>query len=372
LKRRIRRDLRRLGLGILQITSPATDQRKIAKHHAVVDSLIEDSQIAVLQALMEHRVTLDQLVEAQRQNELSGASVLISIAKREPLWEAMKKAIPQMGKGSETRKRYDQTRRSLEKKAASILTSRATVGDLAGVDWNRLRLEWGNSASDWMHLRRFVSAFLTKHLGDVYHPFRRQVMKGIPTAKEAERVPDLTPEMFWHIVAKAREHVRPAYVTLVLTGMRDRSEYLKCTKANLKPAIRAVQVPGTKTEGSVDTVYIEESMWPWIEAGIPSPLAYKRLRELWIEACDAAGVKGIRLHDLRHCHGQWATNEGVAESKVQSSLRHTSISTTRRYTKQKARGEVANAMSRALGSRTAPEQTQDDVNLTSIRIVKDA
>ena len=60
--------------------------------------------------------------------------------------------------------------------------------------------------------------------------------------------------------------------------------------------------------------------------------------------------EGLRLHDLRHCHGQWATDEGAPESKVQAALRHASPVMTRRYVLKKDRGEVARMVGRALGS----------------------
>jgi integrase len=356
---------------MLQITSPSTNGRTVAKHAALIDSLIEDSQIGVLRALMEHRVTLDQLVEAKRRNELSGTQVLTSIAIREPLWTAMDRAIPTMGKSKVTRQRYEQAKRNLERKASEHLPKTATVAELLTTDWNAVQASWGTSGSDWMHIRRFISAFLTKHLGDVYHSFRRQVVQLIPTAQENEREPDVTPELFWQIVGNAKEHVRAAFVTIVVTGMR-RSEYLRCTRDNLKPAILGVQVPGRKTKGSTGIVMVDEELWPWVDAGIPSPLAYKRLRELWIEACTATGVSGLTLHDLRHAMGQWATNEGVAESKIQSALRHASPAMTRRYTKQKAKGEVAAAVGRAMKRRSAPEQMQDTVKSMSLVTEKEA
>jgi integrase len=56
----------------------------------------------------------------------------------------------------------------------------------------------------------------------------------------------------------------------------------------------------------------------------------------------------LRLKDLRHCTAQWATNEGVAEAKVQVFMRHANPSMTRRYGKQKDRGEVATAVADAM------------------------
>lgn len=66
------------------------------------------------------------------------------------------------------------------------------------------------------------------------------------------------------------------------------------------------------------------------------------------EACEAAEVRDIHLHDLRHALGQWSANAGVSEAHIQQAMRHVTPSMTRRYTMQKAKGEVASAMSKAL------------------------
>ncbi len=52
----------------------------------------------------------------------------------------------------------------------------------------------------------------------------------------------------------------------------------------------------------------------------------------------------MRLKDLRHCMGQWATDAGVSEARVQSAMRHASPNMTRRYARQRDRGEVAKVM----------------------------
>lgn len=342
---RIRRDLSRFHLPPLQITSKAKTRRSYEAQKVVVDDLIEDAQVEALRALGERRVSLEELLDAKRRGELGGSKILTNVALNENLWAAMDKQLPKMGKSKETRKRYKVTRNALE--AKSGISKGAKVNDLLLVAWAELHESWKASASDWMHVRRFISAFLSKQLGDVYHPFRRACISKIPTVNEVERVPDLSPELFWKIIEKCPEHARPAYVTLVLTGMR-RGEYLRCTRENLKPAILAIQIPGTKSQKASATVYIEESMWPWINAGIPSPLRYKRLRETWVAACGSVGVSDIHLHDLRHCLAQWATNEGVPAVKIQDAMRHSSPAMTTKYSRQKAKGEVAQAISTVL------------------------
>ena len=75
-----------------------------------------------------------------------------------------------------------------------------------------------------------------------------------------------------------------------------------------------------------------------------SPIGYKWLYRHWKEACEAVGVHDLRLHDLRHFYGQQLTNAGRPEAGVQSGLRHTDPNMTRRYTRQKDRGENARTM----------------------------
>ena len=345
--RRIRRDLTRMGVGVLQVTSPATSRRAIERHHAIVDRLIEDSQVEVLRAVKERRVSLDQLADLERRGMLTGAQVLASVQLQRPLFEALDGALEAMGRNPVNRRRYQVSRVALERKGAPHITARTLVADLADVDWLALRESWGGSIADWMHLRRALSRMLTVLLGDKYHPFRRQVVQRIPWYKQPERTPDLSPARFWSIMEHTRDDARAAFVTLAATGMRV-GEYLRCTKDNLLPSVLAVKVPGTKTEGSAATISVDERLWPWVQAGIPAPLAYKRLRELWQEACAAAGVSGLVLHDLRHAHAQWATDEGVALSRVAGSLRHASTAVTERYARSADTRQVSSAVANVL------------------------
>jgi integrase len=246
-----------------------------------------------------------------------------------------------------TVQRYKVSRLSLQKVAASLLPETATVGDLLGVDWGALAVEWPGSPSDWMNMRRAVSTFLSRHLGDKYHTFRRTVVQKIPTKRERKRVPDLTPAMFWKIMKHARADVRPVYVTLVATGMRVRTEFLQCDETNLLPATKQIRVPHDEKAGG-RTVPVLPELWPWVVAAIPSPVQYKRLREIWIASCKKAGVTGLTLHDLRHCHGQWATDSGAALSDVQVSLGHTTLEMSSRYAAQKSAKRSAAGVAKAL------------------------
>src|SRR5207237_3353971 len=151
-------------------------------------------------------------------------------------------------------------------------------------------------------------------------------------------------EIFTVRVGAAPEFVRAPLVTIVALGLRI-GEYLRLDKHHLLPHTDSVRVPGKKTAGSADVVRVDERLWPWIMAGTPSPLKYKWLRTYWKRALKAAGAPlDLRLHDLRHCYGQWLTDEGAPEARVQVGMRHATAAMTRRYTKQRDRGQNAKAM----------------------------
>ena len=238
----------------------------------------------------------------------------------------------------------------------------ALVSDLATINWDALARTWSGGPGDWMHLRRAVSACLTMTFGGKrkgqLHPFRVEVMDLFPTKKGVQRVPDLTPELFWQIVEAAPEHVRAPFVTIVITGTR-KSEYLRLLPEDLLHATHQVRIWDGKTEESKAVVPVDASMWEWVVAGVPSPVgALWRLR-YWHRACLKVGVAerrphprkpgqlryvGPTLHDLRHCLGQWSVDAGGSLVAAQAMLRHASIAMTARYAKQKLRTENAGVM----------------------------
>jgi integrase len=344
---RFNRDFTRIGVGRITRSSRTANPKEFQRRDMILTKLAESSQIEVLRAFRENRISIEQLVDADREQRLRSADLLGLLTLQRPLWDAVTYTLPNMGATDQTRKRYEVSFDALRKKGSVYLGDRATVSDLARVPWNELRKVWGRSPADWNHLRRAVSAFLTVLLSEKYHPFRRTVVTQIPIAAERARVPDVTPEGFWAILKHVpNKKYQACYVALVATGMRV-GELLRCTRFNLKPSTFTVSVPGTKTVASAEDVAVHQELWRYVEAAIPSPLRYKALRLNWIAACKKAKVE-VRLHDLRHCFGQWAIERFVPESKVQSALRHKTADMTRRYTKTREKGEAATAVGNAL------------------------
>lgn len=343
---RFNRDFSRIGIGRITRSSRTSNAKEFQRRDEILTKLADSGQLDALRAFKDGRITIEQLVDADRQQKLKSPELLGILTLQRTLWSAVHDTLPSMGKSSSTRKRYGVSFDALRRKADTILPERATIGDLDRVVWSQLQASWNRSSADWNHLRRAISAFLTQVLGDKYHPFRRGVLAKIPLAVEVSRVPDVTPQVFWKILAHVPEPYKGCYITLLATGMRV-GEYLRCTRFNLKPATFSVAVPGTKTTASAEDVSVAPKLWAIVEAVIPSPIGYKALRKHWAAACKAVGVD-VHIHDLRHCFGQWSVDAGVAEAKVQSALRHKTASMTRRYTKSHEKGEAARAVGGAL------------------------
>ncbi len=241
-------------------------------------------------------------------------------------------------------------------KETGVINANSTIEDLGDTNWSELRDRWPNGAADWNHLRRAVGKFLSVYLG-VHDKFRLRIMAEISKAHEAVRVPDLTPELFFKILHAIPERYRAAYVVLLATGLRV-GEFLRLRKHHLKPNTCSIDVPGTKTAASADTIRVAEQLWPWVEAAVPSPLQYKWLRIHFKRACGKVGSPDLRLHDLRHATGQWLVNAGRPEASVQDTLRHSTADMTRRYTKQVNRGLDAKVLGDILVPQFVPQSKE--------------
>lgn len=210
-------------------------------------------------------------------------------------------------------------------------------------EWKLLSQSWGTSPADWNHARRSLSAVLTTLFhGDDAHPVRREVINAMPFLKEVERVPDISPALVWRILEQLPDHARAFPMVLVVTGLRI-GEYERLEPHHLHHESCRISVPGTKTDASEDYIDVAPELWSVVVRGVPSPYRYGWMRRIFRKACEDAGVEGITLHDLRHCHGQWALENGAAEHEVQAQLRHTSIAMTRRYVKTLKRRRAAQA-----------------------------
>lgn len=329
------------GIGRIARVTGATTVGEHRRRIGILEELYQggDAGWRALEAVRDGTFTIREVCAAYRAKRLD--RLWADLQLRRDLRLTVAAWLPAAARAAATRTRYGVSWGTLER--TGVLRPGATIHDLERVDWKALQTTWPGGRHDWRHLRGFVSRFLSAQLG-VEHPFRKMVVGAIPTAGQIPgRVPDLTPEAFWRIVAALPEHVRPAPVAILATGMRI-GEFCRAQETDLKQLTMAVHVPGTKTDFAEDVIPVDPALWPWIERAIPCPVGHWRLRELWRRACRKAHVEDVTLHDLRHCLGQWLVAAGEPESAVQGMLRHASAEMTRRYTRHDGRAKNARAI----------------------------
>lgn len=347
------------GIGPVRRVTGLTDPDDITVFEGLMVELARTRPV-IVEMFRDKLIDAHSMLRANREENL--ASLIPDARTIRPLWESIDRAWESHRKGEATRARYRTAIRKLQRLCPLPAISGGTftptsVAHLAQVDWDALAGIYGGSPSDWMALQRALSTFLTLHFGGKRtgrgHPFRLKVLDAIPRKAEQGRVPDISPQLFERMMRIVPDYVRPCYVTMVAAGLR-KGEYLALKREHLRPDSYAIEVPGTKTPGSEAVIPVTPEIWPWVEAAVPSPVQYKQLRLHFVRACRALGLSkpgrytGPRLHDLRHCTGQWATAGGVDEAAVQQYLRHRDPKTTRIYTVQQMRAEVSTVVSRSL------------------------
>lgn len=337
-------------VGRLAIATGATTRAAFQNVVACLDRLAERGRLDVLGALKARRVSVAQVLDADRRDALDDLLASLTPCPADaPLWVAVWAWLaPAKGlkDRDSTMLRYATSWTKLER--ANVLPKDAPVSALASVDWATIRKTWNGSATDWNHAARAVSRFLTLHMGDKYDPMRRAILSGIKKLPVRSRVPDLDVPTFWRVVDKAPEHVRASFVCIVALGLRV-GEYLRLAEHHLHPITRTVSVPGSKTAESSATLPVAEAAWPWVLRAVPAPVDYYHLRAAWKRALAAAEADtSLRLHDLRHLTAQLLVNAGQSEASVQVTMRHATASMTRLYATQRDRGENAKALDRVL------------------------
>lgn len=355
------------GVGRIRRSSGTRVLREFHRRDAILTKLYETSQLAILIAFKEGRLAIEQLVEQDRVGR--GGETLEILETRKPLWATVDATLPLMGGTASSRARYALSFRQL--RARSGLPNHAPIAVLKTIPWQTLAAAWPGSEADWNRMRAAVSRFCTVAMGDKWSPFRRAVMAAIPRAVESDgRTPDLTLPQFVRVLEQVPDDAaRAAFMLLVLTGMRV-GEYLSLDRSMLHPGTHRVKIPrvvGNKT--GAHTVGVDASDWGWVLAAVPfagrvppqryatvaDDPRYYRLRTAWAKACAALEITDVRLHDLRHCAGQWASNEGVSSAAIQDMLGHKDPRMTARYTRMaaaaKASGSIGAALRRAGGAR---------------------
>lgn len=343
------------GVGRIKKSSGTDKLKEFQRRDALLTKLFETSALDVLRAFKAGTITIEEIVAADRGNH--AAMSLQRLATTAKLTAAITGALPRMGGAPATRDRYE---RSLTKLLLTVpALQHGRVADLASVDWLLLAEQWTAGAADWNHMARAVSRFLTVHLGDKYHPLRREIVQRIPRKKETPRSPDQSAELFLRIVATMPEPAQRCFMAIALTGMRI-GEYMFADRSALRPETRSVRVTG---KGGAGYVYLTDEAFAIVSSAIPCPIGpspipglptakqkrYGRLLRLYRKHQRLVGVQGLTLHDIRHLFGQTAADENVPTVQTQAAMRHTDPAMTRRYEMPAQARRAAEAVARKLG-----------------------
>ncbi len=97
-----------------------------------------------------------------------------------------------------------------------------------------------------------------------------------------------------------------------------------------------------------DFVFVSE-----LEPG--RPVRDKPLRAAFKLACERAGLKPMRMYNLRHSFGTSLAAKGVDVRTIQGLMRHARLNTTEQYMAYAPRPELANQITRALDPESLPE-----------------
>ena len=82
------------------------------------------------------------------------------------------------------------------------------------------------------------------------------------------------------------------------------------------------------------------------------------LRKAFVDVCEAAGLEGVRIHDLRHSFASFALADGASLYLIAKALGHANARTTERYAHLS--GDPLADLAAAVGARIAPERSEGD------------
>ncbi len=103
--------------------------------------------------------------------------------------------------------------------------------------------------------------------------------------------------------------------------------------------------------GDQDFVFVSELTWD-------SPVSERPLCDAFKVAVQDAGLKPIKMYNLRHSFGTILARNGVDIRTVQALMCHDRLSTTEQYMAYSPRPDLADQITRALDPHSAPEKVR--------------
>jgi integrase len=116
------------------------------------------------------------------------------------------------------------------------------------------------------------------------------------------------------------------------------------TRVTAQPAVRVWALAAWRSDGARE----EDLVFP---GTLPErKLDGDALSARYCKARDAAGLRRLRFHDLRHTFGSLAVDGGASLVQVQAWMGHADVKTTMRYLHSKSRTEDAALLGAAFAS----------------------
>jgi integrase len=155
----------------------------------------------------------------------------------------------------------------------------------------------------------------------------------------------LTPEEAAGLLAACNEEFRDVILIALHSGCR-KSEITSLAWPNVDLEQRTFTVQAcyakngeTKTLPMTDEVYAMLTRRRADRDNTPGDLVFvsrynrpwKSWSTAWENACERAGLKDFRFHDLRHCFGSWLAMNGTAPKAMMELMGHKTASMTMRY-----------------------------------------
>ena len=170
-------------------------------------------------------------------------------------------------------------------------------------------------------------------------------VRGIERNDEAKRRRYLSNEELLRLTESLSEHddqqAANIFRLLLLTGAR-RGEVLGAKWADIDLENGLWTKPGATTKQRTEhrvplsgparqlLAGIERTASPFVFAG-RNGQPRKKVRNSWIRLCEAAGITGLRVHDLRHSYASQLASAGTGLHIIGALLGHTQPATTHRY-----------------------------------------
>jgi integrase len=109
--------------------------------------------------------------------------------------------------------------------------------------------------------------------------------------------PSLDQIEFYRVLDSLPSRLRPYFVTLALTGLKEK-ELCELQSVDLDQEARAIRVKAAESESKVRTIYVAEDLWAWVRAAVPVKVTYRYLRDHWSAALDRAELEDVPVSHL--------------------------------------------------------------------------